>query len=50
LLTVVIAAAAIWLFIGALAVAACLRSSQIERRLDQRTSESADEFPRAVNF
>jgi len=50
LFTIAIAAAAIWLFIGVLAVAACLRSSQADRRADQHTSESSDEFPRAVNF
>jgi len=50
LLTVAIAAVAIWLFSGVLAVAACLRSSQTDRCADQPTSESSDEFPRAVNF
>jgi len=50
LLTIAVAAAAIWLFIGVLAVVACLRSSQADRRADQHTSESSDEFPQAVNF
>jgi len=50
LLNIAIAAAAIWLFIGVLAVAACLRSGQTDRRVDQLTSESSDEFPKAVNL
>ncbi len=50
MLTIAIGAIAIWLFVGVLAVAACLRSSQTDRRVDQRTSESSDEFLRAVNF
>lgn len=50
MLTIAIAVIGIWLFIGVLAVAACLCSSQADRRVDQRTGESSDEFPRAVNF
>ncbi len=50
MLTIAIAAAAIWLFMGVLAVAACLRSSQADYRAGQHTRESSDEFPRAVNF
>ncbi len=50
MLIIAIGAAAIWLFSGVLAVAACLRSSQADCRAHQHTSESSDELPRAVNF
>jgi len=50
LIAIAIAALGAWLLLGVLAVAACIRSSQTESHGDQRTSESSDEFPPAVNF